>query len=143
MKTVNYLWIKSISDWIVERFTYVNPDIALFIACQCAMESSYGKSVVALENYNIIGMKLPKNRLTCAIGEKHGHACYSNVYCSVMDFFYWLQWHGFNQRDLKKSLETYLKRFSVLGYCPSDNYINSIQSIYQSFKSYKDETKIQ
>lgn len=139
MKTENYLWIKNISDWIIDRFNYVNPEIANFIGCQCALESAFGKSTIAIENHNILGMKLPKVRLSTAIGENRGHAVYPSIYSCLCDFFYWLQWNRFTKSDLSKDLISYLRKFRRCGYCPSSEYINKINLIYQQFKSYKDE----
>lgn len=139
MKEVNYLFIKEIQSFIIERFIFVNPDIALFIACQSALESSYCRSTIAIENHNIMGMKKPSIRLSTCIGVNRGHAVFPNKHSCVCDFFYWLQYHGFTQKHLSGDLEQYVRKFRPLGYCPSSDYVNKIYSIYQSFKNYQNE----
>lgn len=124
---------------ILDRFSYVNPEIATFIACLSALETSYGLSRVFEENHNLFGMKFPKVRLTSAIGESRGHAKYSSQVSSICDFFYWLQFNGFRQKNLKGKLESFIIEFRKSPYNPSYSYVDTIIKIMSNFNSYKDE----
>lgn len=107
-------------------------EVALFIASQFALESNFGRSDIAKENCNICGMKFPKLRVTTALWENRGHAVYTaNGYC-VVDYFLWLSRFDFNQRDLV-DLDRFKSRLQKSNYCPSPRYIESIESIYDTY----------
>lgn len=109
-----------------------SPEVALFIASQFALESNFGRSVIAKENCNICGMKFPKLRVTTALWENRGHAVYHTTYFCVVDYFLWLSRFDFTQRDLI-DLERFKSRLEKSNYCPSILYIESIESIYDTY----------
>lgn len=141
MNVDNCLWIVSVSNLIKNRYVYINSDVADFIACQFALESAYGTSRLARESFNISGMKVPHVRLSTSVADDNGFAVYSSFNSCICDFFYWLQYNGFNQSHLKCDLSVYLAKFSKLNYCPDHDYIKNINSIYQLFKLTKDGKK--
>lgn len=139
MKAENYQFICEMRDDILSRFIFVSEDIAIFIACLSALETSYGLSLVYKENHNLFGMKLPKVRLSCAIGENRGHAKYSSDMASICDFFYWLQFNGFNQNHLKGKFDSFVKKFRTTSYNPSYSYTDTILKIMSNFNSNNNE----
>lgn len=134
MKDCNYLFIKNVRDYIKSRFPFVGDKVAVFIGCLSALESAYGRSVIAYENHNYVGMKLASSRLTVAIGENRSHAVYPSWQYSIIDFMYWLQYHGFNQ-TLCKNLGTFKSKFAKSGYNSSPDYVGKIESIMDSFNN--------
>lgn len=123
-------------------FPTLPSDVILFIACQFALESNYGSSNLAKVQKNYCGMKNPLVRPSTSVtrgdGQQH-YACYMyRIHC-IVDYFLCLSYH----RPLAKELEnldlfkSFLKKF----YCPEKDYIDKINSIYQQFKSLKDERK--
>lgn len=137
MKEKNVKFIDSIVEMIVNRFIYVNLEIAQFIACQSALETAYGQSRIYFENHNLFGMRVPKVRLSNCVGEKYGHAVYSDYLCSLYDFFYWLQFNGFSQKDLFGKYEAYVKKFRSSPFNPSPHYVDLIISILTNYKIQK------
>ena len=55
------------------------------IKAQFLVESSHFTSALVVENKNLFGIRLPKNRTTLAIGENLSHAVYKTYEDSVMD----------------------------------------------------------
>lgn len=135
MSPSNYSYVFQVKRMVLERYEYVNPEIAAFIACLSALETSYGLSLVYKENHNLFGMKFPKVRLTCAIGENRGHSKYSSDMASICDFFYWLQFNGFNQNHLKGKFDSFVKKFRSTSYNPSYSYTDTILKIMSNFNS--------
>ena len=109
-----------------------SPEVALFIASQFALESNFGRSDIAKQNCNVCGMKMPKIRITTALWENLHHAVYSTTNLCVTDYFFWLSRFDFNQRDLV-DLERFKSRLEKSNYCPSFRYIESIESIYDTY----------
>lgn len=64
------------------------PYIAL---AQAKLESGDFKSKMFRENCNLFGMKLARQRLTTALGEKSGHAVYRDWVDCVYDYGMWSQ----------------------------------------------------
>lgn len=139
MKERNYLFIQGISKDIQYLFPFVHPDIADFIACQCACETAYGRSTIFLENKNCFGMKIAKQRLQSCLGVNREHALYQDTMQSILDYFLWLSYNAFVQSDLRYDLDSFIRNFPWSKYCPTFGYLDSIKSIYKSFKSYTNE----
>lgn len=136
MKEQNYLYINELKEDILYMFPFVHPDVAVFIACQSACETAYGRSTIYLENNNLFGMKRARMRLQSAIGLHRDHCVYFDRCQSINDYFLWLAFHAFVQSDFR-SLDSFVSRFPWSVYCPeNDGYLASIQSIYKSFKNY-------
>lgn len=139
MSPSNYSYVFQVKRMVLERYEYVNPEIATFIGCLSALETSYGLSLVYKENHNLFGMKLAKVRLTCAIGENRGHAKYISDLASICDFFFWLQFNGFNQKHLKGKFDAFVKKFRITSYNPSYSYTDTILKIMSNFNSNNNE----
>ena len=56
---------------------------------QILLESAHLKSNIAKENNNILGMKLPKQRSTLAIGESNNFAIFNSWQECIIDFRMW------------------------------------------------------
>lgn len=107
-------------------------EVRQFIACQCALESNFGRSAIAKDNNNIIGMRYPTFRVTTAIGKLHDHAQYSSLEYCLIDYGYWLSWHSINQivlEDFEKFKN--LSCWSI--YCPNRDYVNRIINLKNQF----------
>ncbi len=124
---------KFLMDYALQCIKFnCSAEVALFIASQFALESNFGRSDIAKENCNICGMLLSRFRITTALWVNRGHAVYlSTLYC-VIDYFLWLSRFDFNQRDLV-DLECFKTRLQKSNYCPSKRYIDSIESIYDTY----------
>lgn len=138
MNKRNYLWIVQKVDYIRNSYLFVNKDVAIWIACQFALESSYGTSVIAVENNNISGMKQPLVRLSTCVGEFYGHAVYTSWMSCIYDYFLWCQYYEFTQ-DIFNDIKRFKTKLSKCSYCPSSDYVNSVSRVYDSYKSYSYE----
>lgn len=117
-----------------------NDDVALFIACQFALESNFGTSEIALKHHNYCGMRCPLVRLSTSSNSGDGNAFwahYNNMFDCVTDFVLCLQYHQ-PLSDIKVNIAAYC-RFISRFYCPERDYISKITSIYSQFKNYKNE----
>ena len=126
------MFLSFVFDFIKGRFPFVDSEVAQFIACLAALESDFGFSFLAKENHNIIGMKMPKMRLSTALYEKHGHACYQSFETCLCDFMYWCQYYGMCQRHFK-NLESFLRKFEKLNYNPSGLYVDRIINLKNQY----------
>ncbi len=93
---------------------------------QIMLESNRLKSKIAVENSNIIGMKLAKTRPTTAIGEQYGHAYYKDWKSSLQDFAIWQSAYA---RNLTK--EQYLQVIDKI-YAEDDNYLTKSTKVASS-----------
>lgn len=124
-----------------------SPDVALFIGCQAALESSYGTSAVATANHNLFGMKVPKLRghapFVSSSGIDKSFASYDSFFISVVDYILWLQYNRISNKQRTK-LECFTNFLVSKGYCPDDNYIDSITAVFNSYnvskKKFTDES---
>lgn len=108
-------------------------NVALFIACQFALESDFGCSRLARECNNISGMRSPSLRLTLDVYHASGEFAvfYSWSEC-ISDYFLWLAWNHFNLDDFQ-DLNKFKRKLVSCGYCPENDYINRINKIYLQF----------
>lgn len=119
---------------VYDRFIVTcSHEVALFIACQFALESDFGRSYCATKYHNLCGMKVPVYRPTLC-QNKGGFACYIDDYDCINDYLLWLAYNKFNRYDLSH-LDVFKKMLVVKGYCPESDYIKRIESIYQQFKN--------
>lgn len=107
-------------------------DVALFIACQAALETGFFQSKIYCENHNYFGMKFPSKRITTAYKEFRGHACYYSYQSCIVDYFIWCQMNGFGQSTLKK-LDDFILKLQSSNYCPSSSYVQTIISIFNKY----------
>lgn len=107
-------------------------EVRKFIACQFALESDFGESAIARENYNYCGMKLPSSRPTSAVGMWRGHAVYNNIHRCIDDYFYWLLYNRFTQLELN-DLFAFKSHLAKSGYCPSSDYVERIDNLFKQY----------
>lgn len=102
-----------------------------FIACQFALESDFGQSILAQTQSNHCGMKLAKSRLTTRLPESPIpevptpiYASYDSMKDCVVDYVLWLQSNGFRQTSTFQDWCNLMPR-----YCPEPNYLKKIEAI--------------
>lgn len=111
----------------------ITGDVALFIACQFALESSFGSSNLSKKNNNYCGMKLPVVRLSTAknFGSSDKWAVYLSLFDCITDFVLLLQFHKPNSCTFD-SISHY-KQFIDGWYCSDKSYLDKINSLYVQF----------
>lgn len=125
-------YIKSLVGDIRDIFD-IDISVATFIACQSALETSYGCSHICKANLNFFGMKYPMKRLTSALLELNGHAAYPDRFCSIVDYFLYLQYNSFSVRCMD-DLITFIDKLSKTKYNPDmDSYISTIKDVYIAY----------
>jgi len=77
----------------VKSLHFEHEDIIL---SQIWLESNHLKSTIAINNNNLVGMKLPSSRPSFAIGEELGHAKFSHWTKSIDDLLIWQTAYGRN-----------------------------------------------
>lgn len=113
-------------------------DVKVFIACQFALESSFGRSKLAITHHNYCGMKTPLIRISTAENagkrsESDNWARYFDIAACVCDYVLCLQYYKphFNEVADLDSFKSLIRG----KYCPDKDYLDKINSIYQLFKS--------
>lgn len=117
------------TDWFPVDFS---ADVKLWIACQSALETGYGKSAIYLENNNLFGMKMPKLRPTYAVSINRGHACYKHHMDSLLDYLALLFFNRITKKDYA-SIENFERFITKIGYCPSVTYTKTINKILHNY----------
>ena len=78
---------KTITEQEVEQILFEtrieHPEV---VFAQIILESDSMQSKIAVDNNNILGMKMPAQRPTLAIGIKNGHAEYKSVRDCILDY---------------------------------------------------------
>lgn len=124
-------WLRKTASWFFYRLQ-ITKEVAIFIACQFALESDFGNSRFARENQNFCGMKSPINRISTNLNPQRSFASYSCFEDCCLDYCLWL---SFNRCTVGKL--AYLDYFKVFlrekNYCPEKDYIDRIQKIFDSF----------
>lgn len=125
MNTEQKHFIKEIL--VLLKFYNLEQRLALLIACQFALESDYGTSVLAKANNNYCGMKVPHKRLSTAINYKSNEkwARYTSKWTCVHDFILWLMYNNV------KNTENYFEKLK--SYCPEKDYIKKILKIEENY----------
>lgn len=139
MNKLEFAFIVSVSSCFSELSQFPK-EVCDFIGCQFAFESDFGRSNLAVTNENYCGMRNPLVRISTAMHAGDGvyhWAQYHDLYSCVIDYLLCLQYHKpiSTNYDTIPHLSSFLSKF----YCPDKNYIDKINLIYQSFKSYKNE----
>lgn len=115
-------------------------EVMHFIACQFALESNFGTSSMSLCNNNYCGMKVPSLRLTlCKNSDKDSYgsfAVYSGITSCVNDYLIWLTYNKFNRIEFN-SVDAFAHHLKYSKYCPDDDYVEKIWSIYYQYYSPK------
>lgn len=137
MNKSQFEFISRVSS-IVSDLSQFPIEVADFIGCQFALESSFGESPLAHSNNNYCGMKNPLVRISTAIHSGNGQyhwAQYPNLFHCVIDYLLCLQYHRpiSTQYDSIVHFSQFISKF----YCPDKDYINRINLIYQQFKTFQ------
>lgn len=137
MNKQQFGFITTVSAY-VKAMTQFPQEVADFIGCQFALESSYGESSLAHSNNNYCGMRNPLVRISCALHAGNGQyhwAQYVDLFACVMDYLLCLQYHlpTSDNYDNINRFSNFIKKF----YCPEKDYIDRINKIYQQFKTFK------
>jgi uncharacterized FlgJ-related protein len=104
-------------------YTGFHDEMGKILLAQAAFETGNFTSEIFKDNNNMFGMKLPKQRKTTAIGEKHGHATYNSIEENIEDMRLY-----FNAKKISPTFNTV------------DSYINKIRE-KNYFESDPDEYK--
>lgn len=122
----------------LRRYNSLSSDVRLFIACQFALESDYGRSRIAARNTNYCGMKVPALRLSTAINKGvvdsvGDFAKYNSFADCVLDYVLWLQYNKIPS-SAQTDLEAFERFLHDSKYCPALDYLSRIEAIYKQFK---------
>ncbi len=71
----------------------------------------------------MLGMKMPKQRRTTAIGEKNGFAYYRNWKDCVLDYLF------YQQKYYTDDNEDYYEFLKRMGYCEKDDYVDKLKGV--------------
>lgn len=94
------------------------------VLAQAKLETGNFTSKVFIENNNLFGMRLAKQRETTAIGEQYNHAMYGGWKQSVMDYKLWQDRYAHRC----KSKKAYLRYLSK-NYAEDKQYINKLKQM--------------
>ena len=130
-------FLNSIVSLLPEHF---DNEVRKFIACQFALESDFGQSSLARCNHNFCGMKVPSLRLTLCSNasskDYYSFAVYSGITYCVHDYLIWLVYNKFNRIEYN-SVDAFARHLKYSNYCPDDDYVEKIWSIYYQYCSPK------
>lgn len=137
MKKDQLDFIEKVSS-ILRSVYHVHDEVADFIGCQFALESSFGRSSLAVNHHNYCGMKCPLVRVSVANNYQNPvdkWADYSSLEQCICDYMFCLAY----RRPLSLSFETinHFIYFIKGWYCPEKSYTDKINSLYVQLKSYK------
>jgi hypothetical protein len=96
------------------------------VLAQAKLESGDFKSKMFRQNFNLFGMKLPRQRITTALGEKNGHAYYRDWIDCVHDYGMWSQ-------AMTCNIDSEVEYFTKLDerYAEDTTYINKLKHIIE------------
>lgn len=107
-------------------------DVKYWIACQFALESNFGQSLLARNKHNYCGMCIPKSRISLNSAVSGNFAKYDCFLECVLDYCYWLAWNKFTYLDLF-NLDLFTRKLIAKGYCPESDYVDRVYTLYNSF----------
>ncbi len=109
----------------------INITLCKYLVAQAAHETANFTSKIFKLNNNLFGMKLPKVRLTTAIGEKYGHAVFKSLEDSAEDMAFYLAANRMNFIKYK-SLDEYIEDLKSRKYFEADleTYKNGCKHFY-------------
>jgi uncharacterized FlgJ-related protein len=84
---------KQISEMILSTLLQNGYDslFATFVVAQAMHETGLFNSPIFYENMNLFGMKMPRKRVTYAVGVNRGHAVYNSYEECIHDYIIYLQ----------------------------------------------------
>jgi flagellum-specific peptidoglycan hydrolase FlgJ len=96
------------------------------VLAQAKLESGDFKSKMFRQNFNMFGMKLPRQRITTALGEKSGHAYYRDWIDCVHDY-------GMYQSAMMCNVNNEVEYFTKLDerYAEDTTYISKLKHIIE------------
>lgn len=127
-------------DYLLQIIIYVvrvfYPDVSkfiptAFIIAQARHETGNYTSAIYKENKNLFGMKKPSKRKFWGIGENRGHATYSTIVHSVIDFFERARSY---KRTLTAANGDYLAYLKNSKYAEDPNYLNAVRKMAGTIK---------
>lgn len=143
MNRKQFDYIETVKDLIysvLDTPLLINSDfdfeVVTFIACQSALETSYGTSEVFKINRNYFGMRFPKVRPTLSSRQNLNHAWYRCFHCSFIDYYYWCIWNHFPDRCFS-NLSEFVAYLELSSFNPSKTYCKTILSIVESYKNFE------
>lgn len=109
---------------------FISNDVLWFIGCQFALESDFGRSLLAKSQCNHSGMKKPLRRISYSNLESNmKFAVYSTVSDCIADYLLWLVNNNFTQAAMS-DLSLFKVKLRISGYCPEKGYIEKIENIF-------------
>ena len=115
------------------RHFTISDEVALFIACQFSLESSFGSSNRSVTQHNLCGMKTPVKRLSAVSQSYHGDfMIYHNDLLCAIDYLLWLSYNHFNQTELQ-DLSLFKDKLIKCGYCPENDYVFKIETLFKQY----------
>lgn len=138
MNAENVTFLNNVVSLLPDCFSL---EVRHYIACQFALESSFGESPLSKCNNNFCGMKVPSVRITlaCNLDEKGNFAVFNGIYSCVCDYLLWLNYNKFSRAECNK-LGLFVSHLSISGYCPEPDYISKINKLYSRYYGCKTET---
>ena len=106
---------------IAKDFGIMHPEV---VVAQAKLETGNFTSKVFIENHNLFGMKLARQRETTAIGEQYNHARYISWVQSLMDYKLWQDKYA----SKFKTRRAYLKYLSE-NYAQDKKYIHKLKQM--------------
>jgi len=110
----------------IKKQGIVYPDVAL---AQAKWESTHFTSNIFLDNHNLFGMKLARQRDTTAIGMNRNHAKYKNWQDSVKDYRLWQLSNGMDKLPRDKYIIKLSDNYCPPPDCPKGQYSKNILSM--------------
>lgn len=114
--------------------SYISFSVREYIACQFALESSFGDSVFAVSMHNYCGMRVPVTRFTTAVNfnDKGKFAKYRSLGDCVSDYLLYLCALRYRFDELQ-DVSKFRIALDFKGYCPDLGYLEKIDSIYRQY----------
>lgn len=123
---------KGVLSLLVSWFPNFNRDVLAFITSQVMLETGWLSSDVYLNNYNVVGMRHPRVRITFSKCKANGHAVYGSPLESFADYFLWMQYNRFTMADLN-DLDLFISKLRKSNFNPSEKYVDTILKIYKIY----------
>lgn len=121
---------QNINFWI-DYFEVQQKEI---VVAQIILETDSLRSCIALENNNLFGFKVAKQRETTCTYSNRGHAGYSNYILSIQDYSIWQETYYDGKMD-------YYQFLIKSGYAQDSLYTHHLRSIVKNINSLKNKTK--
>lgn len=141
-----YEWILFVAFYLKDY--NIKSEVAIFMACQFALESGYGSSHLAKDYHNITGMRVcylrPSNQINYHDEKKTNFGQYRKNTDCLDDFMLWLSYQRCHP-SCYSDIASYSALLIRTKYCEekgkyinpeTSEYIKRIKSIYNQFLNY-------